>query len=115
MTLAEKFAFEFDKRIQFKGQGIARSGVMRVRKSGPDFFHSFVAGRDYRVNLDLDGDILEVSCECPYFDEWGPCKHLWAAMLEADRHKALQNALERKSVELVPVTPEEDDVLFEHE
>ncbi len=104
MTLAAKLAFEFDKRVQFKGHGIARAGAIRVKKSGPDHIHSTVLGsRAYQVALDLVNGALQVHCECPYFNEWGPCKHLWAAVLEADRIRALTNALDGRKLALMPV------------
>lgn len=110
MTLAAKLAFEFDKRVQFKGQGLARSGAIRVRESGPDRLHSTVlGGREYLVDLDLTDDRLEVSCQCPYFNEWGPCKHLWAAVLEADRRNALRWAVDGRKVVMLPVDVGLDD------
>lgn len=28
--------------------------------------------------------IVEVYCTCPAFENWGPCKHLWALLLQSD-------------------------------
>jgi len=39
----------------------------------------------YDVRLKKHDQGLEVWCDCPYFEDYGPCKHLWTAMLEADR------------------------------
>jgi hypothetical protein len=38
-----------------------------------------------------DGRLL-VYCACPYFADFGRCKHLWAAVLEADRRGVLGEA-----------------------
>src|SRR5579863_7524621 len=110
MTLAAKLAFEFDKRVQFKGHGLARAGAIRVEESGPDHIHTVVhGGQNYQVNLDLVNETIEAYCDCPYFNEWGPCKHLWAAVLEADRVHALTKALEIRQLILLPVDEDTDD------
>src|SRR3954469_12168690 len=46
--------------------------------------------REYRLRIGRSGDVFRVSCECPYFfDRLTTCKHIWAAMLEAERRGAL--------------------------
>jgi hypothetical protein len=50
-----------------------------------------------------------VFCECPYFGEYGTCKHLWAAILEADRIGALAGALDATYLKL------EDDLSFDQD
>jgi hypothetical protein len=112
MTLAAKLAFDFDKRVQFQGMGLARSGAVRVNESGPDFLAAFVqGGRKFQVGLSLEETHLLAACECSYFAEWGPCKHLWAAVLEADRLGALSEARDVKHLVLIPeeYEPEFDD------
>jgi superfamily II DNA or RNA helicase len=45
---------------------------------------------DYRVRIDRRGDEFQVSCDCPYFfDRVDVCKHIWAALLEAERRGLL--------------------------
>ena len=46
-----------------------------------------------RVRLRYADKRLRISCACPYFDDNGECKHLWAAILEADRIGALTLAV----------------------
>jgi superfamily II DNA or RNA helicase len=49
-----------------------------------------VQGGDlYDVRIAKLDDGLEVWCDCVAFEDYGPCKHLWTAMLEADRRGAL--------------------------
>jgi superfamily II DNA or RNA helicase len=46
--------------------------------------------QDYRVTIRRDGRVFSASCECPYFDDrFVVCKHIWAAMLEAERRQLL--------------------------
>src|SRR5579872_699817 len=109
MTLAAKLAFGFDKRVQFKGHGLLRSGAIRIEESSADRLQAKVqGGRLYSIVLHLQKQYLSASCECTYFSEWGPCKHLWAAVLEADRIHALTNALQVSRLTLIPVEAEED-------
>jgi len=93
MTLAAKLSFQFEKRVQFKGRELFIANAVKIDESGPDRFHGAVrGGQFYAVGLDYHAGELKVSCACPYFAEYGPCKHLWAAILEADREGALRNA-----------------------
>lgn len=109
MTLAAKLASEFDKRVQFKGMGILRSASIQVQDDGPDHFTAHVMGsRQYSVKLGYSEGELEVSCDCPYFADWGPCKHLWASVLEADRRGSLSLAREAKHVDVVESYSEGD-------
>ncbi len=46
--------------------------------------------RDYHVTIRRAGRVFSGSCECPYFDDrFVICKHIWAAMLEAERRQLL--------------------------
>ena len=58
--------------------------------SGPGVFHASVRGtRLYDISLTLDDDRLIVDCTCPFFQQSiEPCKHIWAAILAADRARA---------------------------
>ena len=50
--------------------------------------------------------IVESSCTCPYFEDRGPCKHIWATMLAADARGLGPRAGSRK---LSVLTPESDE------
>lgn len=114
MDLAARLAFDFDKRVQFKGLGLFRGGVVKVLDKTPDHFHARVhGGRWYDVDLALDGADLEITCDCPYFNEWGACKHLWAAVLEADRQGALTAARQVQNLHVVEI--DSDGEAFEDE
>ena len=49
-------------------------------------------GSRYAVRLTYDAGCLMVYCACAYFAEFNRCKHLWAAVLEADRRGVLREA-----------------------
>ncbi len=45
---------------------------------------------DYHVTIRRDGEAFSASCECPYFiDRLTICKHIWAALLAAERNQLL--------------------------
>jgi SNF2 domain-containing protein/helicase-like protein len=109
MNLSARLAFDFDKRVQFQGMGLARGGAVKVTDSGFDFMVARVqGGKLFHVGLSLEDTKLLVNCECSYFAEWGPCKHLWAAILEADRLDVLTGARHVKQLSLVPEEYEPD-------
>ena len=46
--------------------------------------------RPYRVKLRLAGKTITASCECPFYaDRGNSCKHIWAALIEAEEHALL--------------------------
>jgi superfamily II DNA or RNA helicase len=60
--------------------------VSTVRSDSGRFIATVRGSRTYDTALTLDGDRLIVDCTCPYFeDSLEPCKHIWAAILAADR------------------------------
>jgi superfamily II DNA or RNA helicase len=80
-------------RTRAKGADYFRSaGVIEIA-GGEWSAHAIVRGtRDYRVELRRESgtDRFTASCECPYYLDRGEvCKHIWAALLEADRRRLL--------------------------
>ena len=80
-------------RTRAKGTDYFRSGGVIEIGGGEWSAHAIVRGtRDYRVDLlrESGTDRFTASCECPYYTDRGEvCKHIWAALLEADRRGLL--------------------------
>jgi superfamily II DNA or RNA helicase len=80
-------------RNRVKGADYFRSGAVVEIAGGEWSAHAVVRGtRDYRVDLRRESgtDRFTASCECPYYiDRADICKHIWAALLEADRRGLL--------------------------
>ena len=113
MTLSERLDARFDPASQRKGRGLFLSRAVRLNEGSPRHFHGEVQGtRYYEVNIDFDGKTVTLFCECPYFEGTGPCKHLWAAILEAERRGLLNEVLTATSIE-VEEDFDEDPDLFE--
>jgi superfamily II DNA or RNA helicase len=90
MSLVTTTAFLFDKNVRSRGQTLYDTRRVHVESSGPDHFHAQVQGGDlYDVRITKCDLGLEVWCDCVAFEDYGPCKHLWTAILEADRRGAL--------------------------
>ena len=101
MPLASRLAFQFDKHVQVRGAGLFQNRAVRVSQESSRRLKALViGGNPHWVEITYEEGRLLVSCECPYFEEYGYCKHIWAALLEADRRGALTEALAAKYLTL---------------
>src|SRR5271170_2104206 len=110
MPLASRIAFQFDQGVQSRGFGLFKGRAVRVLEQNYRHLQALVTGgRLYEVRVTHEAGRLLVFCECPYFVEYGTCKHLWATILEADRIGALAGALDATYLKL------EDDLSFDRD
>src|SRR5690348_4699643 len=74
-----------------RGHAYFDAGRVSAVEISPTIYRAIVRGtHPYQVTLALDGNRLDVACTCPRFlDTFEPCKHVWAAMLDADRAGAM--------------------------
>jgi hypothetical protein len=108
MTLAAKLAFQFEKKIQIRGQELYDQRAVKVVEATPKHLAAEVRGsRLYDVELNYAHNALLIGCDCPFYIDHGPCKHIWAAILEADRRGSLADAQSSRYLKL------EDDLDFE--
>jgi hypothetical protein len=107
MSLSSKLAFEFERGVQLRGRELFMTGKVRASDIEANHFHgSVMGGRRYEVCLQYTHNgYLTVTCECPYFQDNGACKHLWAAVLEADRRGALSATRDLRYIKLEEVDP----------
>ena len=93
MSILQYLGDDFDPRIVKRGRQYFDDGRVTISSAADDQVRAIVRGTGrYRVDIRWDvEDPLHVSyrCGCPYFDEWGNCKHVWATLLEADRQRLL--------------------------
>src|ERR1039457_4249321 len=93
MPLASKLAFQFERRLQFKGMNLFHAHAVRITEANQAHLYGDVQGTSrYPVRLTHEDGRLMVYCACAYFADFGRCKHLWAAVLEADRRGVLGEA-----------------------
>ncbi|HVD91630.1 MAG TPA: DEAD/DEAH box helicase [Vicinamibacterales bacterium] len=75
-----------------KGRAYHLDGAVIRIDGTPWAVHAIVRGsRPYVVDIQRDAaDAFSASCDCPYFhDRFVICKHIWAALLEAERREYL--------------------------
>lgn len=115
MSLASKLAFQVDKQVQVRGHGIFRSGLVNVLQESKVSIMTLVQGEDlYSVGLLLIDSNLQVDCSCPGYRKYGPCKHIWATILEADRRGAIAGANREGRLQLSGMCDlDEDDDEFD--
>src|SRR5450631_3552800 len=93
MPLASKLAFQFERRLQFKGINLFHAHAVRISDANQAHLYGEVQGGSrYPVRLTYEDGRLALYCACAYFSDFGRCKHLWAAVLEADRRGVLGEA-----------------------
>ena len=107
MTLQHQLYREFSSTIRERGQRYQQQNRVTVFKRSAKRVLAMVRGSStYTVELALAGKGLQISCTCPYYDDHNECKHIWAAMLEADDKGLLQGGTPRR---LMPLYPEDED------
>ncbi len=102
MKLSQKLTALFDSRIRARGEAYFWRGHVRVRLGSDREVEASVQGsRTYEVSLVWkEKGVLSVNCECEYFQSAGPCKHLWATILNADERGYLGKAASAEHIRL---------------
>jgi SNF2-related domain/Helicase conserved C-terminal domain len=84
MQLTLRLAPEFTSSSRQKGLTYYQQGRVRLQECLPNKVEALVVGSGtYHVSLTWTDPSLLVECDCPYFFDVGPCKHLWATVLAA--------------------------------
>ncbi|MFH5806599.1 SNF2-related protein [Alienimonas sp. DA493] len=91
MTLAESLQKQFRADLRFRGAGYLDADRVTQLALTPDKLVAAVQEKSGEFTCDLDrtGGTLRMSCTCPQSGKLGVCKHLWGAVLLADRDKLL--------------------------
>ncbi len=83
-------------------------------ESTPDWIEAIVTGtQEYFVSATAQPRRLELSCSCPYAEDHGACKHLWAMLQRSDETGLLAPLLEvagpKPATHFVVVMPDDLD------
>lgn len=93
MSLSTKLADNFDAATRNGGSNYFFQGRVYMRGGSGRHAEARVRGhQSYEVTLEWQNGVLFAACDCLYYDSVGPCKHLWATILAADRHGYLSAA-----------------------
>jgi superfamily II DNA or RNA helicase len=92
MTLTQVLAPDVDAKTRSRGTNYFHAGAVVAAGGGDWMAYAVVRGSgDYRVQIVREESRFTASCECPYFfDRSEICKHIWAALLEAERRGLLK-------------------------
>src|SRR5260370_12922697 len=94
MPLASKLAFQFERRLQFKGVNLFHAHAVRITEANQEHLFGEVQGTSrYPIRMTHAGNRLLVFCACAYFADFGRCKHLRSAVREPDRRGVLEEAI----------------------
>jgi superfamily II DNA or RNA helicase len=113
MPLATNAAREFTTKVKNRANEYFNGKHVEITAHTPTSVEAAVEGtEDYYVKLDWSKHAkgeLEVACTCPYYFDQGPCKHIWATILEVDRQKLAQNVDANRRLELILDALEDED------
>src|ERR1700690_339841 len=85
MKLASIISSHFDSEVRARGASYYRLGAVHIKRGNATGVEAGVRGsRVYDVEIAWDGRALALFCDCPYYEDVGACKHLWATILAAD-------------------------------
>ncbi|HRK31990.1 MAG TPA: SNF2 helicase associated domain-containing protein, partial [Tepidisphaeraceae bacterium] len=93
MSILEELSQSFPPQIQERGDEYFSQRRAQIVENRPDYVRAIVRGTGrYRVEIRFNsGDLRnpEYRCGCPYFEEHGGCKHIWAVLRQAEHQKIL--------------------------
>ncbi|MFT3788498.1 MAG: DEAD/DEAH box helicase [Tepidisphaeraceae bacterium] len=98
MSLIDELAKDFAFQIRSKGKQYYLDDAVELTTSDVGVVQAKVQGSNaYRVECRWhERDQVSFSCTCPHYqDKDEPCKHIWAALLEADHQGVLDLAARR--------------------
>jgi len=113
MKLSKRLEGEFKAAVRQRGQTYYWQHSIRIRSGDARQVQAEVTGTErYGVTLTWDAPFLTVWCDCPFFEEEGPCKHLWGAILAAEAQNYLSEAASAPELILDDGTSDFEDIPF---
>ena len=115
MSLATREMNLFASGVRSRGRDYFALGFVTIETRTEDVVIAVVvngSGGCYDVQMILDseaGDVIDLECTCPYFDDHGECKHLWATILQVDAEDKEASAGKSRLSALRGNTPIESD------
>ena len=117
MAFEDRCLLDFDPGVVARGAAYFRQGRIVPGPAINDALLAIVKGTSgaYQVLLDwsdVSSGIVEAACTCPYFDDVGLCKHIWATMLAADA-RGLGPRSGRQRLTAVETDPPDGDLDYD--
>jgi superfamily II DNA or RNA helicase len=93
MSISSHLSPWFSEGVRQRGQAYFTAGYVRILHGSPTEFEGRVRGTEpHEVMIEVTGNELRLSCDCSFFDTEGPCRHLWAGVLAAEKLRYLSAA-----------------------
>jgi superfamily II DNA or RNA helicase len=113
-TLTAAVAAQFDYGVRERGGAYFMRGAVRIQEGDAHSVSAYVKGsRRYAVSLDLFDGELFVDCDCPYFADYGLCKHIWATIRAADACRYVRPPSGCKTLPVTRTSNIDDEDLLE--
>jgi hypothetical protein len=101
VNLSAKLTSVFSRTVRERGHRYYWQDVVKIGHAAPNQLTASVQGSEkYQIRMELQGNLLRLSCTCPYFASEGPCKHLWATILMAEAKGYLGNVAAAKDLKV---------------
>ena len=111
MSLITELSSDFSKAVRSRGADYFQEGRVKITNGSGREVHARVRGsRNYRVNLEIEGNEIVVHCDCPAFER-EPCKHIWATILAVEGKGHLRDGAKGP---LVMVPDFDDDGFYDY-
>lgn len=113
MPFVDRCSREFSEDVKQRGKRYFQERRVNIVSVADKTICAVVSGNsNYEVMVDWNeassDDCLEASCTCPYFEDNGLCKHIWATMLAADA-KGVGPASGKRRLYVVEANGNQDD------
>src|SRR4051794_10393177 len=87
-SLAVIFAAAFDAKVRDRGERYFSNGAVEIDYARGNTLEATVTGNEmYDVSISINRETLRVECTCPFVDQGELCKHIYATLLAADKHR----------------------------
>ena len=111
MSLITELSSDFSKAVRSRGADYFQEGRVKITNGSGSEVHARVRGsRNYRVDLEIEGNEIVVHCDCPAFER-EPCKHIWATILAVEGKGHLRDGAKGP---LVMVPDFDDDGFYDY-
>ena len=85
LVLSKLLGSDFSEGVKRRGVGYANEDFIEDATIADGWASATIYGTHaYSVEVDWSTDDQPGSCTCPFFTQWGPCKHMWALVIWVD-------------------------------
>jgi superfamily II DNA or RNA helicase len=96
LTVALQHTFPSD--VRQRGVGYYNRNAVQIEHADTTSVLASVAGsRQYAVSIQWPGSYVDVQCDCPYFEDHGYCKHVWATAMAYEARGIVPERLDGKA------------------